>query len=175
MPSIDQSMRAANASRDTSQRTRMSVSLSAHLLNRLAAEAHGGARAGGEIGGLLFGLTGKNLTHIEVVRPFPAADRNSRKAVLPATFEGLVKALLKASQADPETAALNLVGWYSVRTNGSLDQIDIAFHERHFHGLGDVAVMVKPEGQAGISLAVYARSAQGVLTQEEHRRGELRF
>jgi len=169
--SIDQSIRAANASRHT----RMSVSLSSQLVNRLAVEARGSARARGEIAGLLFGLTEKNLTHIEALRPFPEADRISRAGVLPATFEGLVKTLLKASQADPETAALNLAGWYSVRTNGSLDQIDIAFHERHFHGLGDVAVMVKPEGQAGISLAVYARSAQGVLTQEEHRRGELRL
>src|SRR5450755_1000525 len=171
MSSIDQSIRAANASRHT----RMSVSLSSQLVNRLAVEACGSARARGEIAGLLFGLTEKNLTHIEALRPFPEADRISRAGVLPATFEGLVKTLLKASQADPETAALNLAGWYSVRSNGSMDQIDIAFHERHFHGLGDVAVMVKPEGQAGISLAVYARSAQGVLTQEEHRRGELRL
>src|SRR5450631_1483128 len=98
--SIDQSIRAANASRHTG----MSVSLSSQLVNRLAVEACGSARARGEIAGLLFGLTEKNLTHIEALRPFPEADRISRAGVLPATFEGL----LKASQADPETAALNL-------------------------------------------------------------------
>ena len=152
----------------------MAVSLSSQIVRRLAEETPGSARRG-QATGLLFGLAEEHLAHIQAFKPFPKTDRHSSELRQPAAFDEIVKDMRKTWQADPDTAALSLIGWYSVRASGVLTQSDVAFHERHFDGLSHVILILTPEERAGIPLRVYARSAEGLLNQEEHRRGELRL
>jgi hypothetical protein len=151
------------------------VKLSSQLVDKLAAEVQRSAQSGSEFRGLLFGLAEDDLIHLQSLKSPEEADRNSSKSHEPERPDELFRVLLTASRTDQEVSALGLIGWYSVRASFGLDQSDIAFHNRHFPRLTDLALILSSEEQVDVLLEVYARSAAGLLTQEEHRRGALRL
>jgi hypothetical protein len=115
------------------------------------------------------------LIRVQAFKSFPEADLNSSKSQQPEHLDEIFTALVTESRIEQEVSPLALIGWYSVRARDGLDQSDIVFHDRHFRRFTDVALILRSEEQAGVLLQTYARSTEGLLTEQQHRRGAVRL
>jgi hypothetical protein len=121
------------------------------------------------IHGLLFGTSDESLVVVQASRSFTESG-TSGSAWQDSAFEKL----LAATRRDPEISPLELVGWYTVRADGGLLQSDIQFHDLYFKRPSDLALVLKPEEGSDVSMELYCRSVNGVLSSEGHRWGVVR-
>jgi len=70
---------------------------------------------------------------------------------------------------------MKLLGWFSARKVGSLNQEDARFHLKNFPKQNDVALIIRNEPADHVSLELYCRSLDGVFSTKEHRSGALRI
>ena len=96
----------------------------------------------------------------------------------PLEGEQLAKALehaLGESQTDPEVSALDLVGWFALRSSAGLHTGDIEFHNAHFRRPKDLALILRSQPDGDVLLEFYSRAKTPRLSPEQHRWGALRL
>jgi hypothetical protein len=162
-------MNAANESSPAPSLRRLpfSVRLAPHFVNSLfAVLPEDEDDLSEEIQGLLFGMVETGFSVLRMFHlssPIPGIGRQ-------ANFEEL----LTRSKKNPQLAEFTLLGWFSVRKVDGLQPDDIAFHERNFGELNDIALIIKNEPTGSVSLGLYCRSLDGVFSSEAHRWGTVR-
>lgn len=171
MSVVDQSAPAAM----TSGPTAFAVRLSAQFVNRLCARLQKGTPDTSGIAGLLFGMQGETRVILQAFKSAAVAEKQQDTAVERNRLEQAFEELILVSQRDPEVAALDLVGWYCVRPSGGLHASEAIFHNAHFRGRSEVALIVKPEAEGNLVLEFYARANGQPVSAEAHRWGALRL
>ena len=158
------------------RRLPFTIRLSPQFANRLLSRTQRADSSYDSIHGLLFGLSDESLLVVQAFRSF-GEDGGSIHGMTDGAprHDELFEQLLTTARKDPEISPLELVGWYTVRVNGGLLQSDIQFHDRYFKRLGDLALVLKPEGNTDVLCELYCRSANGGLSDEAHRWGAVRL
>jgi hypothetical protein len=80
-------------------------------------------------------------------------------------------ALGRAAETDPALSPLDRVGWYTFRPLGGLHEADIAFHDRQFPAMSDIALVIRRADAGQLLFEFYTRGQEGLLTEIEHRWG----
>jgi len=128
------------------------------------------------ITGVLLGHLDHDLILVQTFRPFTFYDQQNGHLVPGNYLDAALERLLARSKSESELASPpELIGWFCLRAgqrNGLLDT-DIALHNRLFARPTDLALFLRPEKHESVSADFYARSANGVLSREEHRYGSV--
>lgn len=122
-------------------------------------------KLGTEILGPLFGTRKDGLV---TALSFRAVPIHNLKFGRQDYFERAFDRLLASTKTDPQLAPLELIGWCSIRSadcKGLLES-DTAFQNRRFPTPSDVAVVLRPQPQAGVTVELYARSPKGLFSAE---------
>lgn len=169
-------MNAANESSPAPSLRRLPflIRLSPPFVNRVSAVMTSGENAGG-VTGLLFGVIETDFALVQSFRSFPPRSASTSRPGSRLTIQDLFDQLVAASGKDPELAGLSLLGWYSARSVSGLQAEDVEFHQKFFGKPNDLALIVKPEEPGEVSLELYSRTLDGVLSNEGHRWGSVRI
>jgi len=151
------------------------IRLSPPLVNRLSPRTQQADSSLGKIHGLLFGLFYEGLLSVQAFRSFGENGDSIDGRIDPRQQDELFEQLLTTARQDSEISSLELVGWYTVRADGGLLQSDVQFHDCHFKRPGDIALVLKPEGNTHILWELYCRSADGGFSDKAHRWGAVRL
>ena len=154
------------------RRLPFTVRLSPQLLNQLLLQRNR-SDSPGEISGLLFGLLDGGLVIGQAFRKFDGATGSGSAERL--SQDKLIEQQLTLAQKNPETASLDLIGWYAIRDSGGLSASDLTYHDWFFPRPTDLALIIKAEGSSGVSLEVYCRTITGLMSEEGHRVGLVRL
>lgn len=127
--------------------------------------------------GLLFGTTEQDFVSVEGFRVLVTADSTGNSSGTIKSLEAGLKGVLATRNADPDLTSLQLLGWYCIRDRQAttdLDDHELEFHKRNFRRATDIAVLVKPEQGAGISIKLYGKAESAAISHQNYRSGYLR-
>ncbi len=169
MSVVDQSSSAA-----ASRRMPFTVKLSPQLVNGLVNRQLPFSTSSGEVSGLLYGLAEGGSVVVQAFRPFQDGktvsgfrDRTEQNQIL--------QQHLTLFSKEAETAALQLVGWYTLRLEGGLTGGDLTYHNWFFPRPNDLALIVRPDGASDVMLELFCRATTGVLSEDARRVGLARL
>ncbi|MGA8029051.1 MAG: energy transducer TonB [Bryobacteraceae bacterium] len=140
--------------------TSFTVRLSPELLARVSqlVETIGlsDIESGTEIRGALFGARQADLVIANIFRVVPFHDSRPARHE---HYEKALERLLAVFKADPELTSLELVGSCRICSaqRKELLENDVIFHSRCFQPACNVALMLTPDEQGGVSVELYAR------------------
>ena len=146
------------------------IRLAPQFVNRLCTRLEIAHSMPDGVSGLLFGTAHDNLVVVQAYRSLADADVAAIESGQ-LRLDDAVTALAKAAETDPALAALDVVGWYAFRPLGGLHEADIAFHNRLFPAMSDVALVVRRADAGQLLFEFYTRARHGLLTENEHRWG----
>lgn len=152
-------------------RVHFTVRLTPQFLKRICGRLQSPAPSAVSLAGLLFGRTELDGTEILAYRSLPESAGPGLLEIEPAIIEDLIS----AARSDPETAHLQLAGWYAFRSKSGLDESDFAFHNQYFRRPNEIALIVRPEQSTYISCDLYSRSGTAPLSEQIHRWGSWRL
>jgi hypothetical protein len=127
-----------------------------------------------EVGGLLFGVIEDGMTTVEALKTFKDSGPRSELARRERMDKAFDAALLQA-QEDPEFRQFRLIGWFSLRNGSGLMNRDIEFHNTHFKGEDDVALVLWREAESQIITELYACKLGSKMTSEDYRWSSVRL
>ncbi len=121
-------------------------------------------KSGTEILGPLFGTRHDSLVTVQTFRMLPVHDLRTRR---PEYFGRAFERLLAVSKS--ELSSLELIGWCCIRSTDSkgLLDTDAAFHNHRFSGTTDIALILRPDQRARVSVEAYAASPNGTISHAE--------
>ena len=163
-----------------SRRHPFTIHLSTEVVNGVCArlnKSKGSRRETSGITGVLFGSGDEQLARVQAFRPFIKLDTSEDLAVRQEQLDGMFGMLAAVSRGDPELSSFQLVGWYSLHPveSDGLSESELDFHNRHFPGSADLALIVKLEGKKHIALELYSRSSNAPLSRENHRLASIQI
>ncbi len=142
--------------------------------NRLCARLETAESMPSGVSGLLFGAQFGDVVTVQAFRSLLETDIAAICAG-ELNWDEVVRELAKSAETDPALAPLDVIGWYSFRDYGGLNQDDIGFHERLFAAGSNVALLVRRVDSGFLLFELYARPADGLITERNHRSGATRF
>jgi hypothetical protein len=126
------------------------------------------------VSGLLFGTSHDDTIVVQAFRSLMDSDIAAIEAG-ELTFDEAVAEVARAAEADPGLAPLDVLGWYSFRPLGGLHEADIAFHNRHYPSMPELALIVRRAEAGFLLFEFYANGQDGRLSEADHRWGASRF
>ena len=127
-----------------------------------------------EVSGLLFGIVEDGMTTVEALKTFKDSGPRSELARRERMDKAFAAALTQA-QEDSEFSPFRLIGWFSLRNGSGLMNRDIEFHNTHFKGEDDVALVLWREAETQIIAELYANKAGSKLTSDDYRWSSVRL
>jgi hypothetical protein len=150
------------------------VRLSPQFVNRLCSRLETAHAMPEGISGLLFGTSHEDVIVIQAFRSLMDSDIAAIEAG-ELTVDDAVEEFIRAAEADPGLAPLDVLGWYSFRPLGGLHEADIAFHNRQFPSMPELALIVRRAEAGFLLFEFYANGQNGKLSETDHRWGASRF
>ncbi len=127
-----------------------------------------------EVSGLLFGIVEDGMTTVEALKTFKDSGPRSELARRERLDKAFAAALTQA-QEDSEFSQFRLIGWFSLRNGSGLMNRDVEFHNTHFKGEDDVALVLWREAETQIIAELYADKAGSKLSSEDYRWSSVRL
>ncbi|MBV8897913.1 MAG: energy transducer TonB [Acidobacteriaceae bacterium] len=150
------------------------VRLSPQFVNRLCSRLETAHAMPEGVSGLLFGTSHEDVIVVQAFRSLMDSDIAAIEAG-ELTFDDAVAEVARAAEADPGLAPLDVLGWYSFRPLGGLHEADIAFHNRQFPSMPELALIVRRAEGGFLLFEFYANGQDGRLSEADHRWGASRF
>lgn len=170
MALMDQSEETSTNSRHVAT----GVRLSPQFVNRLCSRLETAHAMPDGVSGLLFGTSHEDVIVVQAFRSLMDSDIAAIEAG-DLTFDDAVAEVARAAEADPGLAPLDVLGWYSFRPLGGLHETDIAFHNRQFPSMPELALIVRRAEGGFLLFEFYANGQDGRLSESDHRWGASRF
>jgi len=129
-----------------------------------------------EITGLLYGSSENSVVTVQEFKSFLDRPESSDSgASVRASLADAFDKLIAASRTEPEISTLEVLGWYSLRPAGGLLGGDVDFHNLNFFRPTDIALVAWQDSGTDLLLEVYSRSADALLSPQDHRSGVVRI
>jgi hypothetical protein len=134
------------------------------VLDGYAAAPHGGV----ELGFVLLGRSTESGTLVEHFREIPCAHLLSPRFLLSPDEEQHFPEWMNQFSADPELECAEVVGWCCSHHRSDLSLLDreIAFHQRYFSQPNQLLMVVKPQSMQAVVAGIFIPDRRGVFRAE---------